>query len=123
MPVSWIRRPEIMARAFETFTEDAYEGAIDVADQVAEDAEKWMKANAPWQDRTFAARRTLFTQVVIDDQRRLVTIRFGHGVPYGIFLELARGGKFGIISKAIDLFGPQFMRDVAHGPFPYKYNG
>lgn len=44
----------------------------------------------------------------------IVELRFSHGddIKYGIWLEIAHGGKYGIISKAIGHWGPILFNDV-----------
>lgn len=122
MPISWIRRPEVQARAFEQYTMESFEEAVDTAQRVAKEAEVWMKENAPWTDRTGNARRELYARVTVERDRYLIVIRFGHGVDYGIFLELARAGRFGIINPTIDKYGPEFMSEIVEGPYPYRYS-
>lgn len=84
-----------------------------VAASRAEEGAQWMKDNAPWQDRTGAARAGLHVQVK-ESPGVLAELIFSHGenVPYAIWLEVANQGRFGIISKAIDHYGPIFMRDM-----------
>jgi hypothetical protein len=41
-----------------------------------------------------------------------VLIAFGHGVDYGIFLELANAGRFAIVNPALDFFAPKIWADV-----------
>ncbi len=44
----------------------------------------------------------------------LVEIRFSHGrdIPYAVWLEIAHGGRWGIISKAIGHFKPKLMAEI-----------
>lgn len=80
-----------------------------VADQMAEEIEAWMKANAPWVDRTGQARTTLKAEV-IDITGRAALILLTYGVEYGVFLEYAHQGRYAIIAPAIDVFGVRIMR-------------
>lgn len=69
-----------------------------------------MRADAPWQDRTGAARRGLHTDLL--EQGSVFTLRAAHGVPYGIFLETAHQGRFRILYTLRVLF-PRIMANAA----------
>ena len=95
---------------------DAYETAVHTAvKQLAlryvPEIEAWMKTNAPWTDRTGNARQTL-TAEVEELVNQMVTINFGHGVEYGIHLELNYGGQYAIVGPALDYFAPKIWADV-----------
>lgn len=97
----------------ERYTRTIFLSGRRVADQRAEDATQWMKDNAPWTDRTTRARAGLHVDV-LESPGVLAELVFSHGndVPYGVWLELAHGGSYGIISKSIDYWGPRLMQDV-----------
>jgi hypothetical protein len=98
---------------FDRYTKTIFVSGRRVAHQRAEEAEIWMKVNAPWQDQTGAARAGLHTQV-LESPGVLAEIVFSHdpNLEYTVWLEVARGGSLGIISRAIDVYGQIFMRDV-----------
>lgn len=79
----------------------------------APEAEQWMKSNAPWTDRTGRARAGLHVEVK-DSPGVLTEMIFSHDpdLDYTVWLEIANGGRFGIISQAVDVWGPILMRDV-----------
>lgn len=54
-----------------------------------------MKEKAPWTDRTGNARGGLFGTAGLRGQE--VTIRLGHTVDYGKYLELAHDGRYAIL--------------------------
>jgi len=56
-----------------------------------------MRDGAPWQDRTGNARQGLFARNVSQAGSNTFTIVLYHTVPYGIWLEVANGGKYAII--------------------------
>lgn len=85
-------------------------GIVAAANYAAPQAEAFMKENAPWTDRTGAARNGLGTQVVIDDGT--VAIVLYHSVPYGVFLELRWGGKYAIIEPTMAAIGPVFVEAI-----------
>ncbi len=76
----------------------------------AEYAENYMKDNAPWEDRTGAARDGLSADV-----RGSVTapeLVLYHTVSYGVWLEIRWNGRYAIIGPTIDALGPDIMLDV-----------
>lgn len=85
-----------------------------VAHRWVPEIENWMKKNAPWTDRTGNARQALFSDVM-DITNSAVIILLGHGVEYGIFLELANAGRYAIVMPALDHFLPRIWADVRRG--------
>jgi hypothetical protein len=63
--------------------------------------ESWSKANAPWTDRTGAARQRLKGNAYWENAN-IVTAAIMHQVDYGIWLELAHQRKYAILEKALD---------------------
>jgi hypothetical protein len=82
-----------------------------VAEARAAEMEQWAKANAPWQDRTGNARAGL-SAVPKDSPGVVAEVIISHGVDYGVWLEIANGGRYAIVAKTIDTFGPLMMRDM-----------
>lgn len=84
-----------------------------VANKRAQDATAWMQENAPWTDRTGAARSGLHVDV-LESPGVLAELVFSHGddVPYAVWLEIANGGRYAIIAPAIDYWGPKLMNDI-----------
>jgi hypothetical protein len=110
--VQWTVTPE---RAFGDLTQ-AYIAAIRrgvraIAQRRAPEIEAWMKAQAPWTDRSSNARQTLSAEVE-DIALDMVAILMQGGVEYFVFLELANGGRYAIIAPAIDQWGPIIWQDV-----------
>ncbi|AHN84033.1 hypothetical protein GJ25_gp022 [Mycobacterium phage Hawkeye] len=70
---------------------------------------KYMKENAPWTDRTTAARNGLHA---IPSQPRpgLHEIVFSHTVHYGIWLEIANSGRYQIIMPTVSHEGQLLMQ-------------
>lgn len=82
------------------------EAAIkDIAGLIASRLQAHAQANAPWTDRTGVAREGLVT--IADVSTELVTIYLVTTAPYGVFLELARGGKYAIIMPTIEALMPE----------------
>jgi len=70
--------------------------------QAAQEAEDWAKANAPWKDRSGAARANLSVDFI--DYGRTYALRFAHGVYYGRFLEYRWGGRYAILRPAANIW-------------------
>lgn len=108
----WVVRPEV---AFEQLT-TAYinrirQGVRRIAHRRAPEIEQWMKDNHLWQNITGAAEAGLESYVE-DVAIDMVQIILEHGVSYGQYLELSRGGSWGIIAPAVDYWGVIVWRDV-----------
>jgi hypothetical protein len=82
-----------------------------VAERNAQRIEAWMRANAPWTDRTGDARATLRAEV-IDITGRAALVLLRHGVSYGIYLETINQGSFAIIAPALDRWAPIIWREI-----------
>lgn len=95
----------------ENYTKAVFLSGRRVAAARAAEMENWAKANAPWQDRTGNARAGL-NAITKDSPGVIAEIVISHGVDYGIWLEIANGGRYAIIAKTIDAFGPRLMQDV-----------
>ena len=59
----------------------------------------WMKSNAPWTDRTTAARNGL--HAVASHTPRQFELILAHAVSYGIWLEVCNSGRYQIILPAL----------------------
>lgn len=82
-----------------------------VMDYNANEGQNFMRANAPWTDRTGNARQGLFAR----NFRRgplSYTIVLWHSVPYGIWLEIAMDRRYKIIEPAWRRTGSQVMSDL-----------
>ena len=72
----------------------------------------YMKQNAPWTDRTGAARSGLFT--IPEHAPGRHTIIFAHSVPYGIWLEVKNSGRYEIIMPSVRKIGHDVMASLNH---------
>jgi len=70
----------------------------------------YMRQNAPWTDRTGNARQGLFARPRRSEG--LNAIVFYHTMPYGIWLEVANGGNFAIISPTLNHEGHRVMSEL-----------
>lgn len=62
-------------------------------------AEGDVKVTAPWTDRTGAARNGLYATAEVTQQRGVLEI--GHGVDYGIWLEVSNAGRFAAVTPTL----------------------
>ncbi len=69
-----------------------------------------MKVNAPWTDRTSAARNGLFS--VTEHEGSRYTIIMSHTVHYGIWLEVKFSGRDAVIMPTILSQGKALMSDI-----------
>lgn len=77
----------------------------------ATQAESFMKSEAPWTDQTGAARNGLKAQLVVSTNK--VALVMYHSVPYGVFLEVRWGGKYGVIPAAMAAVGPFWVEALS----------
>lgn len=88
------------------------EGARDEAmRQLANDMVQWARSNHVWENETGDAERGLHAETIIQGTRAVVWL--GHGVPYGIWLEIMQNGRFAIILPTILKFGAEVGGRVA----------
>lgn len=73
-------------------------------------AERHMKHNAPWKDRTTNARNGLFA-IAQKVSRTVFNIVLGHSVDYGVYLEEGTENMraYPIIRPTIALYGPKVV--------------
>jgi len=111
MPFTWISNPQIVLKnSFKVITREWRRRIFVITEEMAIEVEEWMRTNAVWEDRTGAARATLFAEV--EGLLLSSAIAIGHGVPYGFWLEFANQGRFAIIGPALDHFAPRFYSRI-----------
>lgn len=96
----------------------AVNGAVNaVLAGVAKDMEAYAKENHPWQNRTGDAERGLegyhggygdFGRA--GETAHFAAVKHGDDVPYGIWLETAHGGRWGIIQRTLEAFKDETSR-------------
>lgn len=80
--------------------------ALDMyVDTSAQKIEEYGKTNARWKNRTGHARNRL--RCSWEKNQNVYTLKFAHGVDYGIYLEMAHGRKYAIIEETIMTVGEQ----------------
>lgn len=81
-----------------------------ISQNYANRMEQYAKANAPWTDRTGAARRGLFGRT--REQGTWLMTGIAHSVDYGPALELGYHGQYAILKPTRNHFAPMYFRDV-----------
>lgn len=101
--VIWIEPPEALEAAMVAYGTKALTAVRAVADFIALKVQNEARVNAPWEDRSKAARGGLFGVVTQEAAEAAVTIYLSHGhtVFYGKFLELSNGQRYAIIMPTI----------------------
>lgn len=108
----WVVAPtDVFPQMAEKYTQAIFQMGRAVVRERAQAMEEWAKTNAPWTDRTGAARSGLHASV-IEESGQIGTVVLAHGVDYGLWLEIANGGRYAIIAQAVDMFGPIIMGDL-----------
>jgi hypothetical protein len=69
-----------------------------------------MKIDAPWTDRTGAARNGLFTRY--GKRGSTHEILFSHSVAYGIWLEIIESGEWQVIWPTMRVIGRETMKQL-----------
>lgn len=77
------------------------------ATEGAKKFENYAKQNRPWTDRTGQARQRLTGWVEMFSDK--IRIHIGHGVDYGIYLELANQRRFAILQKTVNAVSPEIL--------------
>lgn len=110
----WSTPPRTVARACELHGARISVSVLEFAETLATLAEREARQNAPWRDRTGAARRSLRAWVERERDHR-VRLVLAHGVPYGVFLELKQAGRWGVVLPTLARLAPTwaaFLRQM-----------
>jgi len=101
--IRWQRPPSELATAMERYGDRVLTTVAAIAQYSATQMQNDAKANATWVDRTGNARTGLFGTSEADFAAKVVTIYLSHGVglDYGLWLEIAASGKWGIVMKTM----------------------
>jgi hypothetical protein len=102
--IRWSTPPSELATAIERYGDRVLQAVAAVAQYVATQMQNQAKADAPWTDRTGNARTGLFGTSEADFGAKVVTIYLSHGatISYGVWLELAASGKWGVIMRTME---------------------
>lgn len=102
--IHWTTPPSELATAVERYGDRVLVAVAAVAQRVATEMQNQAKADAPWTDRTGNARTGIFGTSEADFAAKVVTIYLSHGatIDYGIWLELANSGRYGVIMRTME---------------------
>jgi hypothetical protein len=103
----WIAPPSVIVEGLQTYEARLKAAVFSLAEYFAAVMESWMKANAPWTDRTGNARAGL-RAIAIQTATAVVIYVFGT-VNYQIYLELANQGRFAILLSTLEAHYGQIM--------------
>jgi len=106
--IRWQRRPGEIP--IQSYAERVQMKIQQQADRYASIMEASAKVNAPWTDRTGKARAGLFGTV--DKHGNVITVVLAHSMEYGVYLELAHGGKYAILWPTVIETAPKLMREL-----------
>lgn len=109
--IRWQRPPSELAAAVERYGDRVLRAVASVAQYVATEMQNDAKRNASWTDRTGNARTGLFGTSEADFATHVVTIYLSHSavLDYGVFLELANGGRYAVIMRTMEAKYPELM--------------
>lgn len=82
-------------------TSKEYGGLQMLMQTAASKMESWAKDNAPWTDRTGAARQRLHGEAYWENPK-IVVAAVMHQVDYGIYLEYAHQRRFAILERTLE---------------------
>lgn len=77
------------------------------AQEGAKKFENYAKLNRRWTDRTGHARQRLTGWVEVMTNK--VRIHIGHGVDYGVYLELCHERRFAILQQTVNVMSPEVI--------------
>lgn len=83
-----------------------------VTDRHAAITTTYLRTNAPWTDRTGAARQGLFA--IANHGKTFEEIFMAYSVNYGVWLEVAHDRKYAIITPAMRIMGDAWMLSLNH---------
>lgn len=98
--IEWYDGPE-----WDEVAEEAFKDA-------ASDVQAYAQENAPWEDRTGAAREGLIAQAGAEADGTIY-LTLAHTVEYGRWLELIRNGQYAIIMPTLESYGSRVMAQAA----------
>ena len=83
---------------------------VEVLELYKNEVVQWMQDNAQWEDRTGDARAGLSAEIMRDKLEFQLAVF--HTVDYGIWLEVRWNGKYAILQRAVEHWGPFLMQEM-----------
>lgn len=97
--IVWSNAPEILTGRLVRLAKIFPQRVDEACAASALHGEAYARMNAPWSNRTGAARASLRGESTVKGASGEITV--GHGVDYGIWLEVANAGRYGIIPQTM----------------------
>lgn len=110
--IVWKRSPNDLAKDLIAWRVRLESAIVILAQYFAQKMQDEARRNAPWQDRTHAARGGLFGITELTAARDGVAIYLCHTMSYGVYLELANAGKYQILLPTIERNLPEIERQL-----------
>lgn len=109
--ISWIAPPRNLSVNIGRYGDRVIVAVMAVAEYMAQKIQSSMRQNAPWTDRTGNARSGLFS-VAERAAKDVIVIWLSHGhtIEYGVWLEVANGGRYAAILPALQGNIPELER-------------
>ena len=99
--------------ALKSMGDNAHQVLLDEMNKLAPEITDWMKAKAPWTDRTGRARAGLNTKAWWEGTYRLIIeMSYGADTFYGTYLENMRGGRYNILKRALTYWGKHVLDGI-----------
>ena len=89
------------------------QGAVEVTEAMRSGAQRvqsYAQSNAPWADRSGAARNGLTAEVY--NEGGVIVLDLYHTADHGYWLELIQDGRFAIIMPTLEALGPEIIQDA-----------
>lgn len=96
----------------ERFDSNLKRNVAAIVDRHAAITTGWLKENAPWTDRTGAARTGIVA--IPNSARSYEEIFMAYSVHYGIWLEVANDRRYAIIAPAMRIMGKELMDSIQY---------
>jgi hypothetical protein len=90
------------SKGVDAFGRDLIGDLQQIFQDAAPEIEAHLKETAPWPDQSGASRQALHAEAKAESDGASVT--FGHGVDYGLDLELKEDGKYAVVLPTMDTF-------------------
>lgn len=105
--IRWIQPPAQLATAVEQYGERVLTAVAAVAGRMATIMQNSARSQAPWTDRTGNARSGLFGTTELAQKMVILYLSHSAALDYGIWLELANGGRYAIIMRTMEAHLPE----------------
>jgi hypothetical protein len=111
MGIVWQSKPtEVFPKMVRDYEQILMAACYQLLVAKAPGVQNWMKAHAPWRDRTANARQSIYARAYRGPHS--ATLEFGHLMPYSIYLEVKNAGAYAIVAPTVDHFAPEIVNDV-----------